>query len=110
MSDTPPPTFDEVEAFLAGTAAAGFAFMDANARYAQVQTTLIRSGHAKRGRGVRRRLTGPGGDIHPDTGDNRRRSHGTLGTGRRRIGKGLTPMGHSHIFIADAPFTSTTAG
>jgi len=48
MSDTPPPTFDEVEAFLGGTAAAGFAFTDANARYAQVQTTPIRSGHAKR--------------------------------------------------------------
>ncbi len=48
MNDAPLPTFDEVEAFLGGTAAAGFAFTDANARYAQVQTTLIRSGHAKR--------------------------------------------------------------
>ena len=47
MNDTHLSTFDEVEAFLAGTEAVEFIFPDATARYAWVQTTLIRFSYAK---------------------------------------------------------------
>jgi len=50
MNDTHISTFDQVEAFLAGTEAVEFTFKDANARYAWVQATLIRFGYAKLGR------------------------------------------------------------
>jgi hypothetical protein len=47
MNDTHLSTFDEVDAFLAGTQALEFTFADAAARYAWVQTTLIRFSYAK---------------------------------------------------------------
>lgn len=58
MNDTHLSTLDEVEAFLAGTQALEFTFADAAARYAWVQTTLIRFSYAKlsrRQKGVLRR-------------------------------------------------------
>ena len=50
MNDTQLSTFDEIEAFLAGTEAVEFTFTDAAGRYAWVQATLIRFGYAKLGR------------------------------------------------------------
>jgi len=47
MNDTHLSSFDEIEAFLAGTQAIEFTFPDAAARYAWVQATLTRFGYAR---------------------------------------------------------------
>lgn len=58
MNDTLISTFDQIEAFLAGTQSVEFTFQNTSARYTWIQKTLVRFGYAKLGRhkkGVLRR-------------------------------------------------------